>query len=159
MSGKKVVFMIGAGGSGKSYSLAQSQYAQLAVVNSDNFIEASPEWVGNGGNKEAHELHHWASDLMEVQWAEMLAGESSFVLDGTGKTRANVEARMAQARANGFQVVIFWVYAPLEVCLHRNTLRARQVPAEVIVEAWTKVKSNFPHYRKAADEVTVAINY
>lgn len=151
--------MIGAGGSGKSYSLAKSEFSNLSVVNSDNFIETSPEWVGNGGNKEAHELHEWASELMEAQWAEMLTSESSFVLDGTGKTRANVENRMAQARTNGFEVVVFWVYAELETCLARNEMRPRKVPCEVIQNAWVKVKANFPHYRRQADKVKISINY
>jgi predicted kinase len=154
-----VVFMIGAGGSGKSYSLQNSPYAGLPVVNSDSHIEASPEWVGNGGAKEAYELHAWASELMETDWNNCLASGESFVLDGTGKTRANVEARMAAARAAGFTVTVFWVYAPLQVCLERNAGRPRQVPEGVITEAWNKVRANFPAYRAAADEVKVMINY
>ena len=156
---KQVIFMIGAGGSGKSYSLRNSKYADLKVVNSDHFIENSPEWVGNGGSREAFELHEWASELMETQWSEMLQGDESFVLDGTGKTRANVEKRMEAARAAGFTVTIFWVYAQLETCLARNAKRDRVVPEHVIVDAWYKVKANFPHYRAAADVVEVAINY
>jgi predicted kinase len=158
-SQKQVVFMIGAGGSGKSYSLSKSEFNNLPVVNSDSFIESSPEWVGNGGNKEAFELHSWASDLMEADWANRLSGDESFILDGTGKTRKNVEARMAAARAHGFSVTIFWVYAPLETCLARNAKRDRVVPAEVIQDAWVKVKANFPAYRAAADHVKVTINY
>ena len=156
---KQVIFMIGAGGSGKSYSLAQSEFSGLQVVNSDSFIEASLEWVGNGGTKEAHELHEWASELIEAQWDEMLTGDTNFVLDGTGKTRANVEKRMAEARANGFEVVVFWVYAELETCLARNEMRPRKVPATVIQDAWVKVKANFPHYRRQADKVKISINY
>jgi predicted kinase len=159
MTNPTVVFMIGAGGSGKSYSLQHSPYAGLSVVNSDSHIEASPEWVGNGGNKEAYELHSWASEKMETDWNNSLASGQSFVLDGTGKTRENVEARMAAARAAGFTVTVFWVYAPLEVCLERNASRPRQVPEEVITEAWTKVRANFPAYRTAADQVKVMINY
>jgi predicted kinase len=156
---KTVVMMIGAGGSGKSFSLKRSSYAALAIVNSDAHIEGSPEWVGNGGSKEAFELHAWASDLMETDWNNALAGDDSFILDGTGKTAANVEARMAAARAAGFSITVFWVYAPLETCLARNAKRSRTVPTEVITDAWTKVKANFPAYRAAADTVTVAINY
>jgi predicted kinase len=96
---------------------------------------------------------------METDWNNSLASGESFVLDGTGKTRANVEARMAAARAAGFTVTVFWVYAPLEVCLERNAGRPRQVPEEVITEAWTLVRANFPAYRAAADEVKVMINY
>lgn len=156
---KQIVFMIGAGGSGKSYSLSRSQYANLPVVNSDHYIETSPEWVGNGGRKEAHELHPWASELMETDWNTRLGGDKSFILDGTGKTRANVEARMTAARAAGFSVTVFWVYAPLETCLTRNAQRDRVIPVEVIQEAWVKVKANFPVYRDLADKVTVTINY
>lgn len=156
---KQIVFMIGAGGSGKSYSLSKSEYHHLPVVNSDSFIETSPEWVGNGGNKEAFELHAWASDLMETDWANRLSGDESFILDGTGKTRANVEARMEAARAHGFSVTIFWVYAPLQTCLARNAKRERVVPEEVIRDAWVKVRANFPAYRAAADRVKVTINY
>jgi predicted kinase len=156
---KQVVFMIGAGGSGKSYSLSKSEFSNLPVVNSDNHIEASPEWVGNGGRKEAYELHAWASDLMETDWNTRLEGNESFILDGTGKTRANVEARMEAARAAGFSVTVFWVYAPLETCLARNAQRERVVPEEVIRDAWVKVRANFPAYRASADQVKVTINY
>lgn len=158
-SKKQIVFMIGAGGSGKSYSLSKSEYHHLPVVNSDSFIETSPEWVGNGGNKEAFELHEWASNLMETDWNNRLLEDESFILDGTGKTRANVEARMEAARAHGFSVTIFWVYAGLETCLARNAKRERVVPEEVIRDAWVKVRANFPAYRAAADHVKVTINY
>lgn len=158
-SQKQIVFMIGAGGSGKSYSLSKSEFSSLPVVNSDHFIETSPEWVGNGGDKEAYELHAWASDLMEADWNSRLSGNESFILDGTGKTRANVEARMAAARDSGFSVTVFWVYAPLETCLARNAQRERVVPSEVIQDAWVKVKANFPAYRSLADRVKVTINY
>jgi predicted kinase len=47
-----VVFMIGAGGSGKSTALAKSEWANLPVVNSDAFIEVHPIWVDNGDKLE-----------------------------------------------------------------------------------------------------------
>jgi predicted kinase len=154
----QVVFMVGAGGSGKSTALAKSEWKDLPVVNSDAFIESHPDWVGNGGTLEAFQLHNWASAQMELEWEKRLQAGESFVLDGTGKTRSTLLNRIQAAKAAGFKVVVFWVYAPLHVCLQRNASRTRKVPEEVIREAWTKVRANFGSYREAADEVKVLIN-
>jgi len=153
-----IVFMIGAGGSGKSTALARSKWSHLPVVNSDHFIEAHPDWVGNGGTLEAKDLYAWASAQMELEWERRLKEGNSFVLDGTGKTRENTLNRIEAAKAAGFQIIIFWVYAPLEVCLQRNSLRKRRVPEQVIRDAWVKVKANFGSYREAADQVKVLVN-
>lgn len=154
----EVVFMIGAGGSGKSTALSKSKWSHLPVVNSDSYIESHPDWVGNGGHLEPHQLYAWASAQMEVEWEERLKSGQSFVLDGTGKTKSSLLARIQAAKAAGFKVTVFWVYAPLHVCLQRNALRKRKVPEEVIWEAWKKVKANFGSYREAADEVKVLVN-
>ena len=153
-----VVFMIGAGGSGKSTALAKSEWADLPVVNSDYYIESHPDWVGNGGKLEPKDLYQWASEQMELEWARRLKAGESFVLDGTGKTRDAMLSRIAAAKAAGFKVVIFWVYAPLELCLKRNASRPRRVPENVIREAWEKVRANFGAYRRVADKVKVLIN-
>ena len=153
-----VIFMIGAGGSGKSTALSKSQWAGLPVVNSDTFIENHPDWVGNGGTLEAKDLHAWASELMEAEWKRRLEAGEDFVLDGTGKTRSNMLSRIQAAKAAGFKVVVFWVYAPLETCLQRNASRARRVPEEVIRDAWVKVRNNFGYYRRIADQVKVLVN-
>jgi len=154
----KVIFMIGAGGSGKSTALAHSEWAHLPVVNSDHFIESHPDWVGNGGHLEPHQLYEWASAQMEAEWEKRLKARQDFVLDGTGKTRDTMLSRIQAAKAAGFEVVIFWVYAPLEICLKRNATRPRRVPDEVIKDAWKKVKSNFGSYRRIADQVKVLVN-
>jgi len=154
----KVVFMIGAGGSGKSTALSKSEWANLPIVNSDHFIESHPDWVGNGGTLEPHQLYEWASAQMELEWERRLKERQDFVLDGTGKTRDTMLSRIKAAKAAGFEVIVFWVYAPLELCLQRNALRTRKVPNEVIKEAWTKVKTNFGSYRAVADQVKVLIN-
>jgi predicted kinase len=154
----KVVFLIGAGGSGKSTALSKSEWSHLPVVNSDTFIENHPDWVGNGGTLEAFQLHNWASAQMELEWEKRLKEGKSFALDGTGKTRSTLLNRIQAAKAAGFETILFWVYVPLETCLQRNTLRVRRVPEEVIREAWVKVKANFGSYREAADRVKVLIN-
>jgi len=153
-----VVFMIGAGGSGKSTALAKSEWAHLPVVNSDTFIENHPDWVGNGGTLQPHQLYEWASKCMEAEWERRLAEHEDFVLDGTGKTLTTMLSRIQAAKAVGFKVVIFWVYAPLETCLKRNASRPRRVPENVIREAWEKVRANFGAYRRVADKVKVLIN-
>ena len=154
----QVVFMIGAGGSGKSTALAKSQWAHLPVVNSDTFIENHPDWVGNGGKLEPKDLYQWASEQMEIEWQKRLQAGESFVLDGTGKTLTTMLSRIQAAKAAGFEVIVFWVYAPLETCLKRNATRPRRVPDEVIRDAWKKVKSNFGFYRRAADQVKILVN-
>jgi predicted kinase len=154
----QVVFMIGAGGSGKSTALAKSRWAHLPVVNSDAFIETHPDWVGNGGHLEAKDLYEWASKCMEAEWEKRLQAGEDFVLDGTGKTRDTMLSRIQAAKAAGFEVIVFWVYAPLELCLQRNSLRPRKVPNEAIQDAWIKVRRNFGSYRAVADRVKVLIN-
>jgi predicted kinase len=155
---KTVVFMVGAGGSGKSFVIKNDEALKnLEIVNSDNFIESHPDYLS--GAKQPHQLHEWASEQMETQWDAMLQGDESFILDGTGKTRANVEARVAAARAAGFKVKMIWVFVPMTICLQRNAKRKRNVPAEVIQDAWRKVASHWESYHAIADDAIVIRNH
>jgi len=152
--------MVGAGGSGKGYVIGNSkELASMAIVNSDRLIENHPEYVGNGGKLEACNLHHWAEQMMEADWETALHGSNSFILDGTGKTASNVERRVKAARKAGFQIEMVYVFVPLPICLERNAKRDRQVPESAIIDAWEKVKANFPTYRDIADYARVIHNY
>jgi predicted kinase len=158
ISRKSVVFMVGAGGSGKGFVIKNDPNLQgLKTVNSDNFIESNRHYLD--GTKTAADLHEWASEQMEIEWDEKLEGDESFILDGTGKTRMNVEKRVAQAIAHGFEIVMIWVSVPLEVCLERNAKRERFVPEVVIADAWHKVAHNWDHYTAIANQSVVINNY
>jgi len=131
---KTVTFLAGAGGSGKSFVLANRQDLQgQEVVNLDHFIEAHPSFLS--GEASAADLFSWAKGLRDQAWAKALEGDESFILDGTCADLASVQKRVEQAYQAGFQVRFLWVKVPVELCLYRNTLRPRQVPTEAILEA------------------------
>lgn len=154
---KTVYFMVGAGGSGKGYVISNSpELRNLPTVNSDNFIEAHPGFIS--GELQPSDLHAWAEGQMEAQWDLALTGNNSFILDGTGKTAANVQRRMEAARAAGFQIVAIWVKVPVGICLQRNQQRVRQVPENFIIDAWNKVAANWELYVDWADQAQIIHN-
>lgn len=157
--GKRVVFMVGAGGSGKSYVLGLNPtLAGLPQVNQDHFIESNPNWEGNGGTRSAGSLRREARVWRDRQWHRRLAGEESFIMDGTGRDWVYVQGQIAQARSAGFEVDLIYVRCSLQTCLERNAQRQRQVPEHSIREAWKQVVESFPRYRHLANRVLIIDN-
>ena len=149
---KEVVFIIGCGGSGKSYSIrnnpSMAWLLNLPTLNSDSFIESHADYEGNGGSKSAMDLHPESKAWASAEWQRLLAEGQPFVFDGTGKTPASMRRKLEQAWEAGFTTRIIWVKAPLSACLARNAKRSRTLPEGLIRKTYAQVAAAIPTYQE-----------
>ena len=76
---KTIIFTAGAPGAGKGYIIARD-YAGLTVVDCDKHKQAHPDY----DPKNPAALPAWSSEQATKEFFSMLAGDDSFVFDGTG---------------------------------------------------------------------------
>ena len=127
---KRLILTAGLPGAGKSTMLAQSEYADLPMVDPDEvkktlpgYDPLNPQIVHAESMKIAREMH-----LM------MLAVGGSFVVDGTGTNVEKYLQWINEARELDYEVILFYVKVDTTTAMLRNSLRDRKVPEEVILE-------------------------
>lgn len=129
-----LILMIGLPGSGKSFMAKQLQqrYPGSLLISTDA-IRA--QLFGDEAIQGAW-LRVWRT--VEAQFREavkrILQGNAPLAIyDATNAARRQRKDAIALARETGFtHITGFWIDAPLELCLERNSRRDRYVPEEII---------------------------
>lgn len=152
---KKVVFMMGSTGAGKSFVRAL-EYGELAVLDCDSIKEHHPDYDPNNPTA----LHCWSSAECQRRFYAALAGDhkKDFVLDGTGANAERLVKNIEDAQAEGYLTEVCYVTASLKTCKERNAKRTRTVPEDVLVEKYNTVATSFKLVAPYADFVRVIEN-
>ena len=103
-------------------------------------------------------VHLWSMRKLAEQFEEVIAGDDSFVMDGTGIAVDRTLAQIEAAKRAGFEVRLICVVTSLSVCLKRNRSRDRFVDEGVIREKNRYVQWAFKAVAPHADFVTVVLN-
>jgi len=150
---KTVTFTAGAPGAGKSY-IIDRDYAGLVVVDCDKHKQAHPDY----DPKNPGALHAWSSEQATKEFFSMLAGDDSFVFDGTGTDTAKLANFMNQATLAGFATQVCYVKVSLATALKRNSERERNVPDSLVREKFATVTVAVDILAGYADELRVVRN-
>lgn len=150
---KTIIFTAGAPGAGKGYIIARD-YAGLTVVDCDKHKQAHPDY----DPKNPAALHAWSSEQATKEFFSMLAGDDSFVFDGTGTDTAKLANFMNQAQLAGFTTVVCYVKVSLATALKRNSERERTVPESMLREKYATIATAVEILAGYADELRVVGN-
>ena len=131
---KTVIFTAGAPGAGKGY-IIRRDYAGLTVVDCDKHKQAHPDY----DPKNPGPLHVWSTEMATKEFFSMIAGDESFVFDGTGTDTAKLANFMNQATLAGFSTEVCYVKVSLKTALRRNAERERNVPESLVREKFANV--------------------
>jgi len=139
---KTAIFMMGSGGSGKSYWLKNSMFSHLPVVNPDDFLP-NPSIPTEG--------RAIAKAAANAKMLALVLSEQSFVRDTTGTNVARMVGEFEMVREAGYMIVLIKVEASLATCLARNQRRARTIPEDVLIADHEAAENAWQALRGTAD--------
>lgn len=150
---KQAIFSMGLPAAGKSTILARD-YSTIQVLDCDKIKKAHPDY----DPKDPAPLHAWSQAVLSGQFETTLAGETDFILDGTGTDFCKMAGDITAARLAGFTVTILFVHVPLAVSLERNAARSRNVPERIIHDKAQQINAAFAQLQPLADNVLIIDN-
>lgn len=166
--GRRVLFLAGATASGKTSALGLPENAEVlppdAVhIDPDEIKAMIPEYVQMVRAKDryaASGVHEESSDIAKRLRDEAVSRGLNMIVDGTGDSGSGKFAsKMTAAKAEGYDVHVFYVNAPVEVALERAVTRAqrtgRWVPESEIRTQHEQVSARFPEIRKLVEDGTI----
>ena len=154
MPGKKVIFLAGSAGSGKSNVVKQLGLEKqgFKMVNQDislewlaknsglptNMRDFTPEQASKWG-----ELQWEARDIAQRKQMKFQGRGDGIVVDGTGASEISMGAQVMKFRNAGYDVQMLFVESSLETALARNAARKERSLKDFIVERnWKAVQKN-----------------
>ncbi len=173
----KCVFMAGGPGSGKSYTASdifdiptnvRTSFGSmgLKLVSSDVIFEIMLKQAGIDPNSLADierdnpTLWHMianaeggvrdrAKTLSLTQLKQYQNGRLGVIIDGTGDKFEKIALNKRRFEDLGYDCMLVFVDAPLELALQRNRQRSRTLPDAIVREIWHLVQRNLNHFRHA----------
>lgn len=145
----KVVFMAGAGGTGKS-QIAKSMFGgSLRYINQDKHLERFMKEAGEPLSRVGarYDLFKRAQNLKNKEVAHHGKRRAGIIIDVTGWEAKRVVNPLNRFRALGYDVLMVFVRTSLETALDRNAKRARNVPDSFIRTAHAGSLKNLPLFR------------
>ncbi|PLS81281.1 hypothetical protein CYG49_02425 [Candidatus Saccharibacteria bacterium] len=149
----KAIIGIGIPGCGKTTLLKPlAEHEGLMYVNADDI---RMEITGDPRN------HTKELVVYRIAHERAVAGirGAGVVFDGTYTRRRDRVSTIKLLRENGAkQIVAYWIQAPLETCLVRNSTRSKVVPDAAIKKMHNRLNLNPPTPEEGFDEVVVIDN-
>jgi len=154
MPGKKVIFLAGSAGSGKSNVVKQLglEAQGFKMVNQDISLEwlaknsglptdmrdFTPEQASKWG-----ELQWEARDIAQRKATKFKGRGDGVVVDGTGASTISMSTQVQKYKDAGYDVQMLFVESSLETALERNKARQERSLKDFIVERnWKAVQKN-----------------
>jgi predicted kinase len=169
----KCIFLAGGPGSGKSkvskeifgiQGIASFSASGLKSVNSDTAFEAQLKKSGIDPKdlakieKEQPEL--WDKITKDPKGVRELAkqttqkikafyeeGRLGMIIDGTGDDVAKIQKQKQRAEALGYDTFMVFVNTSLEVAKHRNSMRDRVLPENLLIPIWKDCQNNLGKFQ------------
>lgn len=162
----KAIFLVGSGGSGKSYISKKIFGNDAKVVNSDDLFEfllvknkmdkiinsSAPDY------EKKMELRNKAKELTQKRHLLYVNGFLPIIIDGTGSRYEETMSQRQFLENMGYDTHMVFVNTSLETALERNRRRERQVPEEAIEQAWYAVQENLGGYQEEFSDRMFIVN-
>lgn len=169
----KCIFLAGGPGSGKSKvsrdifgisSVSSFSASGLKSVNSDTAFEAQLKKNGidpkDLARIEKEEPALWKSITEDPKGVRELAkqttqkikafyeeGRLGMIIDGTGDDVLKIQKQKQRAEALGYDTFMVFVNTSLEVAKHRNSMRDRVLPENLLVPIWKECQNNLGKFQ------------
>lgn len=151
----KAVFVVGAGGSGKS-KVASAMFSGVGFkflnpdVHLERMMKAEKEPLSRVGSRK--DLFDKARDYRDVEFAQYAKRRLPVVFDITGWDYQRVAEPFQKLKKLGYDCYMVFVHTSLPTALRRNKARGeaggRAVPEYGIEDAWRGVQRNLKNYIK-----------
>ena len=169
----KCIFLAGGPGSGKSkvskeifgiHGIASFSASGLKSVNSDTAFEQQLKKNGIDPKdlakieKEQPEL--WDKITKDPNGVRELAkqttqkikafyeeGRLGMIIDGTGDDVLKIQKQKQRAEALGYDAFMVFVNTSLEVAKHRNSMRDRVLPENLLIPIWKECQNNLGKFQ------------
>jgi predicted kinase len=170
----KCIFMAGGPGSGKSrvtdeifglgHGLSRVNAAGIKIVNSDTAFEQQLKKNGidpkDLARIEKEEPEFWKQITEDPNGVRSLAkqttdrikafyeeGRLGMIIDGTGDNVDKIQRLKREAEAMGYDTFMVFVNTSLEVAKHRNSIRDRVLPDNLLVPSWKECQNNLGKFQ------------
>ena len=170
MPGKKVIFLAGSAGSGKSNVVKQLglEGQGYKMVNQDISLEwlaknsglptdmrdFTPEQASKWGS-----LQWEARDIAQRKATKFRGRGDGVVVDGTGASTVSMFTQMQKFKDAGYDVQMLYVESSLETALERNRARKERSLKDFIVERnWKAVQKNKKAFKEEFGNNFVEVN-
>ena len=169
----KCIFLAGGPGSGKSkvsreifgiQGVTSFSASGLKSVNSDTAFEAQLKKNGIDSKElariEKEEPALWKNITEDPKGVRELAkqttqkikafyeeGRLGMIIDGTGDDVAKIQKQKQRAEALGYDTFMVFVNTSLEVAKHRNSMRDRVLPENLLIPIWKDCQNNLGKFQ------------
>jgi predicted kinase len=156
MGNKLAVFVCGSGGSGKTTFVNQhfSLFKQVNVdipyeelLNSSGLGLKINEFNTEQLNKAA-EFFERAKDISYSTLIESIELGEDIVIDSIGRYSDYVFQQRKQLELNGYNTIMFMLYAPLELCVERVNNRNRVYDESITIDSWYLSYGNIVNFKR-----------
>jgi len=147
----QAVVLMGLPLAGKSTWIEKNVPGSFLRISADQIKEVHPNYAP----EKAYEVHQYSVRVAEENVGIAATRQTDMVVD-SGSINNNYTKRiLGVLRSNGYRVKLVHVKTPLMVCLDRNEIRERKVPAEDIVAKSCRETAQFKILSTLVDEVEV----
>lgn len=169
----KCIFLAGGPGSGKSkvskeifgiQGVSSFSASGLKSVNSDTAFEAQLKKNGidpkdlakieaeqpelwNKITKDPHGVRELAKQTTQKIKAFYEEGRLGMIIDGTGDDVVKIHKQKQRAEALGYDTFMVFVNTSLEVAKHRNSMRDRVLPENLLIPIWKDCQNNLGKFQ------------
>jgi dephospho-CoA kinase len=157
----KALIVIGGPGSGKSViSRALVAGSGLRTVNVDDFYEMIKKRQGMGD----FEVPKVDPDFVKSRESRklrrnlLLDGRVGILLDVTGRWKPSVLKEIESLKKFGYDVAVLSVKTGVKTAIKRQSMRARKIDPQTVIEFHSQVQQNIPTYRERLGKNFVTID-
>lgn len=169
----KCIFLAGGPGSGKSkvskeifgiHGVSSFSASGLKSVNSDTAFEAQLKKSGidpkDLAKIEKEQPDLWDMITKDPKGVRELAkqttqkikafyeeGRLGMIIDGTGDDVSKIQKQKQRAEALGYDTFMVFVNTSLEVAKHRNSMRDRVLPENLLIPIWKECQNNLGKFQ------------
>lgn len=153
---KKVIYLLGGPGSGKTFVSKKLLPFGMKKINSDVFVEKMARDAGvdlkagvnyDDPNSPLFQFKKRAGELGRSQLALYTMGDLGIVYDGTGRDYGKVEKMFNFFKEMGYRQYLIFVNTDIETAQLRNAKRARTLDSEVVNQLHKEVRNNIGKFQ------------
>lgn len=153
---KKVIYLLGGPGSGKTFVSKKLLPFGMKKINSDLFVEKMARDAGvnlKGGvnyddpNSPLFDFKRRASTLSKSQLSLYIVGNLGIVYDGTGRDYEKINKMYSFFRDLGYTQYLIFVNTDIETAQLRNSQRARTLDAKIVDKLHKEVRNNIGKFQ------------
>jgi len=146
----KSIWLVGAPGSGKSYTLDKIKLGtiEIKMINIDRFIEyfGKEDPMILVGSSPKH-IRSKSQKLTKNQLYLHVNSMLPLAIDGTGAELHTFTRRIGILESLGYDTAAVFINTSLDLALERNAKRQRQVDPQMIIDMFNKIEKNKTVYR------------